>query len=143
MALEWPESKSFATSFACKTLPKSGYSRFYSALTGPISNLFPIPGQLTVFVLSWLYLYVWYFLYSDQVPINKLNSTDGQYVDLKLCMASAFATYYLTIFFLIFLTYEKGCKIWTDQASEYLYSSPSFFPSTLASSAWPVDESEA
>jgi len=81
-------------------------------------------------------------MYSETLPLNKLNSKDGRYVDLAVCLSSAVATYYFFSFMLIYITYQKGCDTWIEQADTYLYSSPTFLPSTLSSSAWPVDETE-
>ena len=142
MSYEWPETKSFVSSFACKSLPRTGNSRLYSAFVGPVWNLFPIDGQFMVALLSWLTLYGFYYLYSEKMPINKLNSTDGRYVDLAVCWSSAIALYYFLSFVFIYVTYKKGCEAWVEQADTYLYSSPTFLPSTLSSSAWPVEDSE-
>ena len=143
MVYEWPEKRAFVSSFACKSLPRTGNSRLWSAFVGPVWNLLPMPGQFLVSLLSWLGLYGLYYVYSELMPINKLNSTDGRYVNLTVCWSSAVALYYFLSFVLIYVTYTKGCAILIEQADTYLYSSPKNLPSTLSSSAWPLEENES
>jgi len=142
VSYEWPEKKNFTSAYACKSLPRTGTDRLYSSLLGPVWNLLPLPDQISATVFSWALLIGLYYLYAEVVPIGPVNSKDGRYVDLSVCAASAFTTYYILSFILILSLYKKGCNLLVEQAQTYLYSAPSFLPATLASSAWPIDETD-
>jgi hypothetical protein len=140
MSFEWPEKKSFVCSYACKSLPRTGSSKFFSAIAGPVWNLAPLPDQFAVAAFSWAVLYALYYYISEKMPINVLNSNDGQFVDLSTAMVSSFVIYYIVTFGFIFVSYQKGCELWVEQAKTFLYTAPEVIPSSLSSSAWPIDE---
>lgn len=142
MSFEWPEKKSFISSFSCKSFTRAGPSKFYSAFVGPVWNLMPMPGQFLVAAVCWATLYGLYYIFAELTPINKLNSTDGRYVNLTVCWITAASIYYILSFVIIYITYEKGCDSLFEQAENFLYTSPSILPSTLSSSAWPLDPDE-
>ena len=133
---EWPVERNFKSALACKNLPPSGSGKVQSQLLGPITNLLPLYDHLTVFVFSWTLLLVCYAVNRYVLPINKLNSSDGQYIDESQTMLASLIIYYLLSFFIIGSLYQSSCDLLEEQATEYLYGNTPPIPATLESSSW-------
>jgi hypothetical protein len=131
---EWPEGPKFASSFACRFLPRSGQSKFANTIISPVWNLFDISRPFVLF-FSWFLFIAFYILLYYAVPISFLNSSDGQYVSGGRTVVVTIVLYYLVSILLIGVLQDQGCKDLEEQASAYLYSTPASIPSTLQDTA--------
>lgn len=130
----WPEEESFASSYACRFLPKSGNSKFSNVIFGPVYNLFDFQ-RTTVWLFSiGLLLAIWYLL-ENVVPICFLNSTDGQYIDKTQVYVFTFVLYFVISACLISTLGTQGCQQLEEQAKSYLYDVAPPIPATLVDSA--------
>jgi len=132
----WPETQSFVSSYACKTVPLFGSPKPVNTLFAPIWNLAPLPEQATVAVFSWAFLIILYVLIQNVVPISSLNSSDGQYIDSNRVIISTIVLYYVLSALLVSINVTKGCDALIEQAKSYLYDSAPPIPATLQSSAY-------
>lgn len=131
---EWPEKPSFASSYACRFLPRNGRSQFNNVLLSPIFNLFDVQ-RTTVWAFSVALLIGTWYLLDRIVPICFLNSVDGQYVDSTRVIISTIILYFVLSAFLISMLGERGCSQLEEQARSYLYDRAPPIPATLVDSA--------
>jgi hypothetical protein len=130
----WPERPSFASSYACRFLPRSGTARFSNVIFSPIYSLLDIQ-RTTAWVFSvGLLLGIWYLL-ENVVPICFLNSRDGQYLDRTRVITFTIVFYMVISAIIISSLGQKGCSDLEEQARSFLYDSAPPIPSTLIDSA--------
>jgi hypothetical protein len=116
----WPGRKSFASSYACKAIPKNYSGKLYNVLVAPIWNLFPLLNNVTPFLFSVGLLVVIYVLNYNVLPINVWNSVDGQYVDTERTLLFSLLAYYIISALITAFLLNQGCNDLIDQAKEYL-----------------------
>jgi hypothetical protein len=133
----WPEGPSFSSSYACRFLPRAGKSKFSNVIFGPILNLFDIR-RSGVWVFSLGLFAIIYVLIYYVLPINFVNSTDGQYINQTRAIVSTIVIYYLLSTFLVSFLTDRGCKDLEEQAKAYLFNEAPPIPATLAASAFEV-----
>jgi len=130
---EWPERPSFASSFACRFLPRNGRSKFSNVVFSPIYNLLDIQ-RTTTWVFSLALLFGTWYLIHNIVPICFLNSVDGQYVDPNRVFISTAVVYFLLSAIIISALGDRGCDQLEEQAKAYLYDDAPPVPATLVDS---------
>ena len=126
----WPESESFASSYACRFLPRRGMAKTQNYLLGPIFNLLDF-SKTSALIVSWTILLGLYFGIYYGLPIGIWNSEDKQYVNFRRTLASTIIAYFAVSFFLISSLMQKGCTALEDQADAFLYGEAPSLPPTL------------
>ena len=126
----WPEQESFASSYACRFLPRRGMAKTQNYLLGPIFNLLDF-SKTSSLVVSWsILLGLWVIIYYV-LPIGFWNSEDKQYVNVTRSIIYTILAYFAVSFFLISSLMKKGCAALEDQADAFLYGEAPSLPPTL------------
>jgi len=120
-SIVWEPTPPFASQYACKfNAVSSKPSKFKNAFFNPFLNLLPnLGGNILVPLFSWALLIGIYVLNSEVIPINPLNSTDGQYTDNARVMLSTLGMYFGLSFIITALLFKQGCAKLTDLATSY------------------------
>jgi hypothetical protein len=92
-------------------------STFWSALAGPVVNLFNV-SNFFGWVIAWGILVTLYYLFLSVFPIRWYNSKDG-YIDAVWSAIFAFLTYYGIVFFIILFGHRFFCKRKTRICNSY------------------------
>lgn len=94
----------FLTDLSCKF-----GSRYTDAVIGPVLNLLLFVNSPLVFLFSWAFVLVWFWLNYSVFPINTTNSSNDYSRDSMRALLFAFLFYYISAFLLILFTHNNGC----------------------------------